>query len=70
MVGCGPTKNRQTVTTARACPHPERIFVLEDAQVLRRALACAAQLKLELPQQPPPRIKAEVPEFPAKVLSL
>ena len=28
------------------------------------------KLKLELPQQPPPRIKAQVPEFPAKALSL
>jgi transposase len=28
------------------------------------------KLKLELPQQPPPRIKARVPEFPPKVLSL
>jgi transposase len=28
------------------------------------------KLKLELPQQPPPRIKAQVPEFPAKALRL
>lgn len=28
------------------------------------------KLKLELPQQPPPRIKARVPEFPSKALSL
>ena len=28
------------------------------------------KLKLELPQQPPPRIKASVPEFPPKALSL
>jgi len=28
------------------------------------------KLKLELPQQPPPRIKARVPEFPPKALSL
>ena len=28
------------------------------------------KLKLELPQQPPPRIKAQVPDFPAKALSL
>jgi len=28
------------------------------------------KLKLELPQQPPPRIKAQVPEFPPKALSL
>jgi transposase len=28
------------------------------------------KLKLELPQQPPPRIKARVPEFPPKTLSL
>jgi transposase len=28
------------------------------------------KLKLELPQQPPPRIKAQVPEFPSKALCL
>jgi transposase len=28
------------------------------------------KLKLELPQQPPPRIKTRVPEFPSKALSL
>jgi hypothetical protein len=28
------------------------------------------KLKLELPQQPPPRIKARVPEFPPKALCL
>ena len=28
------------------------------------------KLKLELPQQPPPRIKAQVPEFPPKALCL
>jgi hypothetical protein len=28
------------------------------------------KLKLELPQQPPPRIKARVPEFPPKALRL
>jgi transposase len=28
------------------------------------------RLKLELPQQPPPRIKTQVPEFPSKALSL
>jgi transposase len=28
------------------------------------------KLKLELPQQPPPRIKAQVPEFPPRILSL
>jgi hypothetical protein len=57
--------SKQNITVSRRIiGNPFREAQEADQAILRH------KLKLELPQQPPPRIKARVPEFPPKALCL